>query len=108
VRVAADEGPQVWYPTCGESLAAGAGALNAKTITAPLGKTGWAALRSVSPPAERMFFVRRMIKLIDRYVGSGVVITTIYGLFVLSLVLVLGNIFKELLDLMINRDVPVK
>jgi lipopolysaccharide export LptBFGC system permease protein LptF len=49
-----------------------------------------------------------MIKLIDRYVGSGVVITTIYGLFVLSLVLVLGNIFKELLDLMINRDVPVK
>ena len=55
-----------------------------------------------------MVFVRRMIKLIDRYVGSGVVITTIYGLFVLSLVLVLGNIFKELLDLMINRDVPVK
>ena len=55
-----------------------------------------------------MFPIRRMIKLIDRYVGRGVVITTIYGLFVLSLVLVLGNIFKELLDLMINRDVPVK
>jgi LPS export ABC transporter permease LptF len=48
------------------------------------------------------------MKLIDRYVGRGVVVTTIYGLFVLSLVLVLGNIFKELLDLMINRDVPVK
>ncbi len=48
------------------------------------------------------------MKLIDRYVGWGVVVTTIYGLFVLSLVLVLGNIFKELLDLMINRDVPVK
>jgi lipopolysaccharide export LptBFGC system permease protein LptF len=48
------------------------------------------------------------MKLIDRYVGSGVVVTTIYGLFVLSLVLVLGNIFKELLDLMINRDVPAK
>ena len=48
------------------------------------------------------------MKLIDRYIGRGVVITTIYGLFVLSLVLVLGNIFKELLDLMINRDVPVK
>ena len=48
------------------------------------------------------------MKLIDRYVGRGVVITTIYGLFVLSLVLVLGNIFKELLDLMINRDVPAK
>lgn len=48
------------------------------------------------------------MKLIDRYVGKGVVVTTIYGLFVLSLVLVLGNIFKELLDLMINRDVPAK
>lgn len=48
------------------------------------------------------------MKLIDRYVGRGVVITTLYGLFVLSLVLVLGNIFKELLDLMINRNVPVK
>ena len=108
MRVAADEGPRVWYPTCGESLDAGARALNAKTITVPLGKIGWAALRSFSPPSARMVFVRRMLKLIDRYVGSGVVITTIYGLFVLSLVLVLGNIFKELLDLMINRDVPVK
>jgi len=48
------------------------------------------------------------MKIIDRYVGRGVVVTTLYGLFVLSLVLVLGNIFKELLDLMINRDVPVK
>lgn len=48
------------------------------------------------------------MKIIDRYVGSGVVITTLYGLFVLSLVLVLGNVFKELLDLMINRDVPAK
>lgn len=48
------------------------------------------------------------MKLIDRYVGMGVVVTTLYGLFVLSLVLVLGNIFKELLDLMINRDVPAK
>jgi lipopolysaccharide export LptBFGC system permease protein LptF len=49
-----------------------------------------------------------MLKLIDRYVGSGVVVTTLFGLFVLSLVLVLGNIFKELLDLMINRDVPLR
>jgi len=48
------------------------------------------------------------MNLIDRYVGSGVLVTTLYGLFVLSLVLVLGNIFKELLDLMINRDVPAK
>ncbi|MBU3664448.1 MAG: YjgP/YjgQ family permease [Chthoniobacterales bacterium] len=51
---------------------------------------------------------RFAMKIIDRYVGRGVVVTTLYGLFVLSLVLVLGNIFKELLDLMINREVPAK
>ena len=45
---------------------------------------------------------------IDRYVGRAVLVTAIYGVFVLSVVLVLGNIFKELLDLLINRDVPLK
>ncbi len=59
-------------------------------------------------PSGMAGFCFQRMKLIDRYVGRGVVITTLYGLFVLSLVLVLGNIFKELLDLMINRDVPVK
>jgi LPS export ABC transporter permease LptF len=47
------------------------------------------------------------MKIIDRYVGSGVLFSTIFGVVVLSLVLVLGNIFKELLDLLINRDVPL-
>lgn len=47
------------------------------------------------------------MKIIDRYVGSGVLFTTIFGVVVLSMVLVLGNIFKELLDLLINRDVPL-
>ncbi len=48
------------------------------------------------------------MNLIDRYVGRAVLVTAIYGVFVLSVVLVLGNIFKELLDLLINRDVPLK
>ncbi len=47
------------------------------------------------------------MNLIDRYVGRGVFITALYGVFVLSFVLVLGNVFKELLDLLINRDIPL-
>jgi lipopolysaccharide export system permease protein len=48
------------------------------------------------------------MKIIDRYVGMGVFLTTLFGVIVLSLVLVLGNIFKELLDLLINNpDVPI-
>jgi LPS export ABC transporter permease LptF len=62
----------------------------------------------VIAPAGGAGVATKGMKLIDRYVGQGVAVTTIYGLFVLSLVLVLGNIFKELLDLMINRDVPAK
>jgi LPS export ABC transporter permease LptF len=46
--------------------------------------------------------------LIDRYVGGSVLTATLYGVFVLSLVLVLGNVFKEALDLLVNRDVPLR
>lgn len=46
--------------------------------------------------------------LIDRYVAGSVLTATLYGVFVLSLVLVLGNVFKEALDLLINRDVPLR
>lgn len=49
-----------------------------------------------------------MINLIDRYVGRSTLVAAMYGVFVLSVVLVLGNIFKELLDLLINRDVPLR
>lgn len=48
------------------------------------------------------------MNLIDRYVSQSVFVTALYGVVVLSVVLVLGNIFKELLDLLINRDVPLK
>lgn len=47
------------------------------------------------------------VKIIDRYVGLSVVMTAAIGVIVLSMVLVLGNLFKELLDLLINRDVPL-
>lgn len=48
------------------------------------------------------------MKIIDRTVGLGVLLTTFFGVMVLSLVLVLGNIFKELLDILINNpDVPI-
>jgi len=49
-----------------------------------------------------------LMKILDRYVGKTVFITMLIGITVLSLVLVLGNIFKELLDLLINHDVPLE
>jgi lipopolysaccharide export system permease protein len=48
------------------------------------------------------------MKIIDRYVGMSVLSTAFFGVVVLSLVLVLGNLFKELLDILINNpDVPI-
>lgn len=48
------------------------------------------------------------MKIIDRTVGGGILFTTFFGVLVLSLILVLGNIFKELLDILINNpDVPI-
>lgn len=48
------------------------------------------------------------MKVIDRYVGMNVFATAFFGVVVLSLVLVLGNLFKELLDVIINNpDVPI-
>jgi lipopolysaccharide export LptBFGC system permease protein LptF len=48
------------------------------------------------------------MKIIDRYIGFGVFTTAFFGVVVLSMVLVVGNIFKELLDLIINHDVPIE
>lgn len=49
----------------------------------------------------------QLMKILDRYVGKTVSVTMLIGITVLSLVLVLGNLFKELLDLLINHDVPL-
>jgi LPS export ABC transporter permease LptF len=48
------------------------------------------------------------MKIIDRYIGVSVIATAFFGVVVLSLVLVLGNLFKQLLDVLINNpDVPI-
>jgi len=46
------------------------------------------------------------VKIISRYILRSVLTATLYAVAVLSVVLVLGNIFKEALDLLINRNVP--
>src|SRR5438874_1640704 len=48
------------------------------------------------------------MKLIDRYIGKELLVTALFAIAVLSLVLVLGNIFKQLLDLLVNHDVPLE
>lgn len=48
------------------------------------------------------------MRLIDRYVLGSTLTAALYGVIVLSVVLVLGNVFKEALDLLINRNVPAR
>jgi len=48
------------------------------------------------------------MKIIDRYIGKEILVTTLFAVGVLSLVLVLGNLFKQLLDLLINQDAPME
>ena len=48
------------------------------------------------------------MKLIDRAVGRELLVNVLFAIFVLSLVLVVGNIFRKLLPLLVNHDVPVE
>src|SRR5437879_12521767 len=48
------------------------------------------------------------MKLIDRFVSRELIVNLLFGIFVLSLVLVVGNIFRKLLPLLVNHDVPVE
>lgn len=48
------------------------------------------------------------MKIIDRYIGKNVLITMFIGVFVLSVVLVLGNLLTQLLDKLINEAVPLE
>jgi lipopolysaccharide export system permease protein len=50
----------------------------------------------------------RPMKIIDRYIGKELLVTSLFAVVVLSLVLVLGNVFKQLLDLLVNQDVPLE
>ncbi len=47
------------------------------------------------------------MKLIDRFVSRELIVNLLFAIFVLSLVLVVGNIFRKLLPLLVNHDVPV-
>src|SRR5437868_14084880 len=48
------------------------------------------------------------VKLIDRFVSRELLVNLLFAIFVLSLVLVVGNIFRKLLPLLVNHDVPVE
>ena len=47
------------------------------------------------------------MKIIDRYVGWQVLLTSTIAVAVLSVVLVLGNIFKQLMDVLVKSDTPM-
>ena len=48
------------------------------------------------------------MKLIDRAVSRELITNVLFSIFVLSLVLVVGNILRKLLPLLVNHDVPVE
>src|SRR2546423_8076420 len=48
------------------------------------------------------------MKLIDRFVSRELLVNVAYAIAVLSLVLVVGNIFRKLLPLLVNHDVPME
>ncbi|PYK29413.1 MAG: hypothetical protein DME57_10405, partial [Verrucomicrobia bacterium] len=48
------------------------------------------------------------MKLIDRFVSRELIVNLLVAIAVLSLVLVVGNIFRKLLPLLVNHDVPVE
>src|SRR5438046_6868783 len=48
------------------------------------------------------------MKLIDRVISRELFVNVLFAIFVLSLVLVVGNIFRKLLPLLVNHDVPVE
>ena len=50
----------------------------------------------------------RKMKLIDRFVSRELLVNVLFAIAVLSLVLVVGNIFRKLLPLLVNHDVPME
>jgi lipopolysaccharide export system permease protein len=47
-----------------------------------------------------------IVRLLDRYIGRQLLVAAVFAVTVLSVVLVLGNIFKKLLDLLVNQNAP--
>jgi len=48
------------------------------------------------------------MKLLDRYVTRQLLLTSAFAVAILSVVLVLGNVLKRLLDLLVNHNAPVE
>jgi len=48
------------------------------------------------------------MKLLDRAVSRELIVNVVFAIFVLSLVLVVGNILRKLLPLLVNHDFPVE
>src|ERR1700751_1158953 len=48
------------------------------------------------------------MKLVDKFVSRELIVNILFAIAVLSLVLVIGNIFRKLLPLLVNHDVPVE
>ncbi|MGA3171419.1 MAG: LptF/LptG family permease [Chthoniobacteraceae bacterium] len=48
------------------------------------------------------------MRILDRYIARQIVTTGFFAVGVLSLVLVLGTVFKQLLELLVNHDVPIE
>lgn len=46
------------------------------------------------------------VRLLDRYIGRQLFVTSLFAIVVLSVVLVLGNVFKQLLDQVVNKNAP--
>jgi LPS export ABC transporter permease LptF len=47
------------------------------------------------------------VKILDRYILRQLLLTAFFAVAVLSVVLVLGNVFKKLLELLVNQDAPI-
>src|SRR5437764_14964763 len=48
------------------------------------------------------------MKLIDKFVSRELLVNVLFAIAILSLVLVVGNIFRRLWPLLVNHDVPVE
>ncbi|MFL6589036.1 MAG: LptF/LptG family permease [Chthoniobacterales bacterium] len=48
------------------------------------------------------------MKIIDRYISRQLIVNLVFAIAVLSFVLVIGNIFRKLLPLLVNHDLPME
>ena len=46
------------------------------------------------------------MRLSDRYIARQILVGTLYAIMVLSLVLVMGNLFKEVRPLLVEQNAP--